>query len=316
MNNTASGAMPSYLSQLDPAALKAELADVQFSTCLSAEGRRTALYRLGCNNGPKVVLLPPYGVTFLLVARLARALSKNFQVLIWESKGCPNADIPMVDADLELTAQSSDFRDIVEQEAFEDFHFVGWCQAAQLVAHAFSYARIKPKTMSFIAPAGFGYSLVKSEFDRCALPIYLEIARQGVSGAEKLARILDKYRDVPPSKVLEGDRLTMLHLSDPHATYVFSKYMRSYEHNKTTVNRLLSDVLSAVPAQTIHCKDDTYSHFSESVQLSKKHPSVQLRLLPQGGHLQVFNEPETQADIVSSFIRSSSLDTTTSVTRV
>jgi pimeloyl-ACP methyl ester carboxylesterase len=224
-------------------------------------------------------------------------------VWIWESRGSPNGDIPAVDADLELATQARDFAAIVERLGIADFHFVGWCQAAQLAVYTAATRAVRPRSMSFIAPAGFGYSLLKSEFERCALPVYLEIARQGVAAAEKLGRILDKYRDAPPTPTLAGDRLTLLHLADPEATYVFSKYMRAYEENKAVVTDLASGVLDRIPTQTIHCKDDTYSHFSESVQLTKRHPSVQLSLLPRGGHLQVFDEAEAYGDLVVRLIR-------------
>ncbi|OJH34844.1 hypothetical protein BON30_40320 [Cystobacter ferrugineus] len=279
-----------------------ELEEVRYLTVESGDGRQSTLYEFGPKDAEKVVVLPPYGVTFLLVARLARLLSQRFHVLIWESRGCPDSAIPVYDTDLGLADQSRHFSEVLKQQGFEAFHFVGWCQAAQLAVHATASGQVKPRTMSWIAPAGLGYSLVKSEFDRCALPIYLEIEKHGLLHAEKLGRLLNKYNGVPATAQNAAEKLTMRHLADPRMTYVFSRYMKAYEDNRLLAKQFVSTALDSVPTLAIHCRDDTYSHFSESVQLSKLHPSLELRLLGKGGHLQIFNDPATLAEYVLGFI--------------
>jgi len=305
MNITTPGSKPSYLADIDTSILRHELDVVCYRTVAASDGSQRALYEFGRKDSEKVVLLPPYGMTFLLVSRLARILAQRFHVLIWESHGCSDSATRMSETDLQLASQSKYFSEVVKQAGFKEFHFVGWCQAAQLAAHATANGYMRPQTMSWIAPAGLGYSLVKSEFERCALPIYLDIERNGVSRAEKLRKILNKYRDEPATDTIMAEKLTMLHLSDAQATYAFSRYMRAYEDNKIVAKQLVPSVLESVPTQAIHCRDDTYSHFSESVQLSKHHPSLALRLIGVGGHLQVFNDPVTLAEHVVTFVDAS-----------
>jgi hypothetical protein len=213
--------------------------------------------------------------------------------------------MPICDTALELASESRHFSEVIKQAGFKEFHFVGWCQAAQFAVHATGNGYVRPRTMSWIAPAGLGYSLVKSEFERCALPIYLDIERNGVSRAEKLRAILNKHRDKPAMEAIAAEKLTMLHLSDPQATYAFSRYMRAYEDNKVVAKQFVSSALGLVATQAIHCRDDTFTHFSESIELTKHHPSLALRLIERGGHLQVFNEPFTLAELVVDFIDAS-----------
>lgn len=297
-----SASQPEYLAQLDTSVLQRQLCDVKIELYPDEKGCKRRLYSLGHPHRTRVVVLPPYGMSFLLVLRLAALLAERFNVLVWESGGCPDTDCEVVEADFGLAAQSRHFARILRQQGCMDFHFVGWCQSAQLAVHAVATEGLRPASMSWIAPAGFGLSLVKSEFERCALPIYLEIERQGREQAEKLARILNKYRDAPPSDKLTGERLTMLHLADPTATLVFSRYMKCYEDNKPVARELLAAGLNGIATQIIHCKDDNYSHYSESVQISRKYPGVELKLLDQGGHLQLFDAPEASAELVLRFI--------------
>jgi hypothetical protein len=302
MNTATLGLKPPYLSDLDAPIFEDHLVEARQRTLMVCDCPKRTLYEFGWRNTEKVVLLPPYGMTFLLVARLGRLLAKRFHVLIWESHGCPDCSTPICDADLDLASQSAHFLAVVEQAGFNEFHFVGWCQAAQFAVHAVANGYVMPRTMSWIAPAGLGYSLVKSEFDRCALPIYLDIERNGVARAEELRKILNKYRDMPATEAIAAEKLTMLHLSGSEATYTFSRYMRAYEDNKPLTKELVSHAVGLVPTQAIHCRDDTYSHFSESVELAKHHSSLALRLNGSGGHLKVFNDPSNLAELVVAFI--------------
>ncbi len=302
MTTVTPGSKPSYLTDIDTSMVTRELDEVRYLSVAGVDGRQHALYEFGWKGGEKVVLLPPYGMTFLLLSRLARILARRFHVLIWESHGCPDSATPLCDEDLDLASQSRHFSEVIKNEGFAEFHFVGWCQAAQMAAHATANGYVKPRTMSWIAPAGLGYSLVKSEFERCALPIYLEIERNGISHAEKLGKLLNKYRDEPATEAIAAAKLTMLHLPHSQMTYAFSRYMRAYDDNKLITKPLVASVLGSVPTLAIHCRDDTYSHFSESVQLAKCHPSIELRLLERGGHLQVFNDPATLAEHVLGFV--------------
>jgi hypothetical protein len=61
------------------------------------------LYGFGRLTAPILVMLPPAGMSFLLVSRLALALSADFQVIRWESRGCPDTVVPLTDGGSELS---------------------------------------------------------------------------------------------------------------------------------------------------------------------------------------------------------------------
>ena len=209
----------------------------------------------------------------------------------------------MRDEDFMLDSQARDVGAILKHEQIERYHIVGWCQAAQVIAQAIAVEGIKPTGVTWIAPSGFGYSVIKPEFERCALPIYLEIHRSGLTAAQKLSVILDKYRDDPGVGALTGERLTMLHLAHPHLTLVFAGYMNAFETNKAVAQTMVDRALVDVPTQLIHCRDDSYSHYSESVEIARARAHVELLLFDTGGHLQVFDEPEAVADRVMQFVQ-------------
>jgi pimeloyl-ACP methyl ester carboxylesterase len=294
--------LPDYVERVDRAFVSLELEDVRCLSVATSDGGLTTLYEYGTEAGESIVLLPPYGMTFILVARLARLLAKRHHVVIWESKGSPDASATVSDADFGLSSQAARFARIIEARRLHEVHFVGWCQAAQIASYAVSHGLVRAKSMSWIAPAGFGYSLLPSEFDRCALPVYLEIERQGLDYAEKFRRVLDKHALAPATEAIVAEKLTMLHLADAQATHVFSRYMRAYEENKAVAKNTLPAAVDSVPTLAMHSRDDTFSHFSESVQIAKKHPSVRLQLLESGGHLQVFNSPTAIVAHILGFI--------------
>lgn len=299
-----SRSLPDYVERVARAFVAPELEAVRCISVASSDGGLTTLYEYGSQASESIVLLPPYGMTFVLVARLARLLAKRHHVVIWESKGSPDASVAVSDADFSLSSQAAQFARIVEARRLHEVHFVGWCQAAQIASYAVSHGLVGAKSMSWIAPAGFGYSLLPSEFDRCALPVYLEIERQGLTYAEKFRRVLDKHALVTATEANIAEKLTMLHLADAQATHVFSRYMRAYEENKAVAKLTLPAAVGSVPTLVMHSRDDTFSHFSESVQIAKKHSSVRLQLLENGGHLQVFNAPPAIAAHILGFVDS------------
>jgi pimeloyl-ACP methyl ester carboxylesterase len=310
----ATAALPAYLERITVQSIRDQLAGVRVHVHCDGHGRQRRVFMLGNPDARRIVLLPPYGMTFILLLPLARLLASHFYVLMWESVGCPDSEYEAVEDDYSLAAQSREFADILRAQDTQEFHFVGWCQASQLAIHALAKESIRPLSISWIAPGGFGHTLIKSEFERCALPIYLEIARQGLAEASKLALILDKYRGIAIDKNFSAERLTMLHLVDPVATRVFAKYMRCFENNKAVVKELLPAAFAtAVPTQIIHCRDDTYSHYSESVQLTKLFPQISLSLSEHGGHLQLFDAPTHAAEIVGAFVERHSRQLTEAV---
>lgn len=298
-------ALPDYLERVDRVFVSADLEEVRCFAVATSDGRTITVYEYGREvGGEPIVLLPPYGMPFLLVARLARMLAERHRVVIWESQGSPDTSVVASDDDFDLAHQAAEFAQVLEALGLGEVHFVGWCQAAQIASYAVAHDLTALRSMSWVAPAGFGYSLLPSEFDRCALPIYLEIERQGLACAEKFRRVLDKHAVAPTTEAIIAEKLTMLHLADARATHVFSRYMKAYEVNKIVAKGTLSAAVERVRTLAMHSRDDTFSHFSESVQIAKKHPSVRLQLLDNGGHLQVFNTPRAIADHILGFVAS------------
>lgn len=293
--------LPGYLDGLDLSLMGEALEGVRVSRLA---GDAVPVYEFGDPSADKLVLLPPYGVTFLLVARLAHVLARRFHVLTWESTGCPDTAPAFAPTQLELATQAAQMRAMLLNRGIQRYHFVGWCQAAQLSVKLLDSGGPAPQSLSWIAPAGLGHALLKSEFDRCALPIYRDIAGRSLEHAAMLSGILDKYRDEPLSAGIAGEKLSMLHLAAPATTLRFAQYMQRYESNAAEVRDLLPAVLQDCPLLLVHCKDDSFSHYSESVQLSRLVPAATLRLLDHGGHLQVFNAAGVVAPLIVSFIDS------------
>jgi pimeloyl-ACP methyl ester carboxylesterase len=291
---------PTYLRGLNSIGIQRELAAVTISTYVDGDGRATYLYHYGSTAAPTLILLPPTGMSFLLISRLALVLSNEFHVLSWESRGCPNTDVPMADHDTEMETQAAEFAGIVASEGIGEFHFVGWCQAAQKAVLACqSTSTLKPLSLSLIAPAGLGYSVVSSDFERCVLPVYLQMAARDVTYAGRMSEILDISARQSNQQGQLPERLSLFHLSSPETTFRFARYMKTFTDSKPFIKPLVHGILERVRTQLIHCRDDTFSHYSESVQLARAHTSARLELFRSGGHLFMFK----QADVVAAVIR-------------
>ncbi len=296
--------LPGYMKSIDVSMFMDEFGIVEHSCYPSNENGKIDLYKIGDPEKEKVVFIPPYGMPSLLMLKLAKELASRFYILCWESRGVPNHLMGVSDEDICIDVQASDFVSIVKAENFNGAHIVGWCQAAQLIVYLLGKELITTKSLCCIAPAGLGESLVQSEYDRCALPVYLEIEKKGIDYAERFMGMLDKYREEDFRPEIAVEKYSVLHLSSAESTYIFSKYMRLYAENVGVVNKLLSRSFAGLKVLFTHCKDDSYSHYSESVCVSRKYPSVSLRLFDEGGHHQLFHSAPTLAKVIIDFVDS------------
>lgn len=300
---------PAYLRHApDLSALETELASVRPEDWHVDGALHGRFFHYGDPDAPALVLLPPTGMSFLLLSRLAHALSSDFHVVIKESKGCPDWEVDLDEDEHAVERQGSELARMVDHLRLGRVHLVGWCQAAQAIVHACQAGDMVPRTICLLAPAGLGHAVVSSEFERCALPIYCQIAEANdAEYAQRMGGLLDsppKHADVIAAL---AERLSLLHLASPSAILRFSRYMRAFKEASDGTRPRAVAALSARPACIIHSRDDVFSHYSESVQLARAVPGVELKLLQDGGHLMMFNDAGRIADQIREFVRASSL---------
>jgi hypothetical protein len=295
--------IPAYCAALEFAAVDSLLDAVDCEIVHVDGGRTKTLYTFGSLDNECLILLPPIGMSFLLIAHLARELAKDYYVISWESMGCPDVNVAMVEGDDSLQNQALEFHQILRCKNIEHYHFVGWCQAVQKMMVLNTMGGPMPESMCLLAPSGLDCGVITSEFEQCALPIYLKIDQEGQEYGAKMGKILDTMGNKPSHEDQLAERLSLAHLSSPEATYRFAKYMRSFEQSKPLVKPLLDGVFLNIQTLLIHCKDDNFSHYSESVQLAAKYPSIELDIVPRGGHLLMFNQATLTASKVQGFIQ-------------
>lgn len=296
--------MPAYLREAPSlTALGAELEAVAPRALVRGGSLRGRLYSYGNPASPALLLLPPTGMSFLLLSRLGLALSSDFHVIVKESKGCPDWEVEIDDGDFEVESQSEELAGIVDEIGVEEVHLVGWCQAAQTIVRACRDGRIEPRTISLLAPAGLGYAVVGSEFERCALPIYRQIAdKDDPDYARRMSQVLEMPSSHEDAVESLPERLSLLHLANSAATLRFSRYMRAFENAKARIKPEVVPALSVAPTCLIHARDDVFSHYSESVQVARAVPGAELKLFREGGHLMMFKQAEHIAELIRGFV--------------
>jgi hypothetical protein len=265
-----------------------------------SENRNKKLYVMGDEENEPLILLPPVGMSFLLVSKLALVLSKQYMVLSWESVGCPDASEDFEEGQENLHYQVEEFAEMIKAKKLTKFHFVGWCQACQKIMkfHESNTHNATIKSITLLAPAGLGTSVLESEFNRCALPIYMQMSSRDESFAKQMSAILGGNKKPDTSDNTSGENISLVHLKAPETCKRFAKYMVSFDKERKVNSPEKYQVFSTAPTHIIHCKDDEFSHYSESVQLAKKVPSIHLTLLNKGGHLMMYKEPENAAGLI------------------
>lgn len=301
--------LPPYLRHApEMSALGTELASVRPEDWYVDGALHGRFFHYGDPAAPALVLLPPTGMSFLLLARLAYALSSDFHVVIKESKGCPDWEVELDEGEYAVERQGSELVRMVDDLGLGRVHLVGWCQAAQAIVHACQVGGMAPRTICLLAPAGLGHSVVSSEFERCALPIYCQIAEANdAEYAQRMRGLLDSPSKHADAIAALAERLSLLHLANPSAILRFSRYMRAFKDAKDPARPHVVAALSAAPACIIHSRDDVFSHYSESVQLARAVPGTELKLFQDGGHLMMFNEAGRIADQIREFVHARSL---------
>lgn len=303
--NEGPGTLPTYLRHApDLSALAAELDAVRPYDWRVDGALHGRWFRYGDPALPALVLLPPTGMSFLLLSRLALALSADFHVVVKESRGCPDGDVALDEDAYAIERQASELVRMVADLGLGSVHLVGWCQGAQTIVHACQAGGMAPDTICLLAPAGLGYAVVGSEFERCALPIYCQIAEaDDHEYAQRMGAVLEsppRHADALPAL---AERLSLLHLASPSAILRFSRYMRAFKQAQASSRTHAAAALSVAPVCIIHSRDDVFSHYSESVQLARVIPGAELKLFQDGGHLMMFNEAGRIADQVRGFVR-------------
>jgi len=255
------------------------------------DGREIAIYKLRNEIKDNLILMLPYGVSVSVLLKLIESLSNHFNVICWESVGCPDNTIHINDYDYHLISQSLLLKDIIDDQALDDFHMVSWCQASQIVIHSLMNYEILPKSISLISPAGMGCSNSTSEFDRSGLPLYLDIEKNGLAYAKQLLKLMQGY--VKKDSINDDSiSLSKIHLFDAECTLRFSSYMKSYVNNIDIVNDLLPEFFKQFSVLSIHSSDDNYTHVSETLELQKKYYNVSSKIYDTGGHLLIYKEPD------------------------
>ena len=291
--------LPGYMMVYNGTDLQSVLQTTTVDQITLTNNRVKKLYTLGDKNNEHIILLPPVGMSFLLVSKLAKTLSQNYFVLCWESVGCPDISERFEDGQESLSYQIEELTEILCAKNISEFHFVGWCQACQkLMKFCPTTANSTLKSITLLAPAGLGTSLLDSEFGRCALPIYLQMAARDEKFASQMSAILGANKKPEATEHTSGELISLAHLQDPKTSIRFAKYMLSFDKERKNIDPQKYQLFLTTPTHIIHCKDDEFSHYSESVQLSKRIPSLHLSLLSKGGHLMMFNQPDAAAELI------------------
>lgn len=262
------------------------------------------IYKFGNPNNEKIVICPPCGISFLALFDLIKMLSKQFYIITWESLGLPDMSLTINKEYMTLEKQSQQAYKIIISEKLTDFNLICWCQAAQVFLNLKAkFPNIIFKTMTLISPSGIGLSTIESTFNEQIAPIYIGLIHNSRQNISLLRKMLFDYEN---ENLTFAEYIRNIHLTNTEATIRYGLYLEEYILNKPCMKKLIQkaahQIENNVRIQLIHAKNDNFSHYSESVALSKLWSSSKLLLIPNGGHEIIFNKYVELAQYIDDFI--------------
>lgn len=270
----------------------------------SFDGTPIRVFSAGDPSRPAVLLVNAIGMPAEFWSGFSRQLAKNWFVLTWETRGCPNVDLP---CDLERHAFFDHVRDllsVLDHFGVEAATLIGWCSGAQVALRtAAAYPRRVSRVVSINGSFGGSGDVEMTQFeaklrevmpkiasDRRVAEIYYNVVHgnPGEGGAvpEELS---EKSREA--SAVLTSVDPALLHLTSRPFETVESlfRYSRLISASLAEdVTQWIGDVRAPVLLHT--GKRDLTAHFECTRKVAGQLAAATLQIDDEGDHFSFYRE--------------------------
>jgi hypothetical protein len=284
-----------------------DIADInafQLSTLTARDQYRLDVYECGSNEGLPCLIMPPPGVPFLVLAKLAQALGRTHRVISWETRGSSHVHNDNGTCSFTLEDYALDIAEIAASKNIKKARVISWCESFNLLPYLMSNTALEIEQIANISPA------VYDKRHRTAVSLANEsFLASMTSGDPASAReYYENYRmlrELTSSSLSASEktlaRILALPLNDFEAAARFAAICRHFQDRAD--KRLGLRVANAVESLFLHCQDDKVLDYKGTLAFFNRLQRGKLILNRTGGHYYLFHQAEDITREINCFFR-------------
>jgi len=282
---------------------------------MASDGYRLNTYAAGDAPKDTIVFVNPPTIPFLLMSSLAAALSAEFRVLSWETRGAPFLDEIHENVSLSLDRHARDLTDIVSVAGPQQVHYVGWCGGSWIISVAVLKTGAPATSISLIAPNNVDGGQNQTDYQSRAEAIIKRFIDANADEVETIHKVIQAGTQkgvcgTQTQNILR--RVAELNLETPQCALQWARTINEFGIVRRAADdqlwggaatSLFDRLCDQVPVLILHCRDDDIVGHRCSLLASERNPGSKLILYPVGGHCVPYVNPSMLSADIASFVR-------------
>lgn len=273
-------------------------------TIISQNGREFTYYTAG--KGEAIIIVNAYGVSPDAWDLVIEKLSKNFYVIVWQTRGIYHKDKPNEDPSFifGVEHQVEDIEEIVNNEGLKSFHIISWCSGIK--SAMMYYQKHKEMIKSHILLAGEYAPYEGSKAHHSKFRENIQLIAKLVSDNEKMLdfymRIIHNGMFNKPIKQYSGENDKYIYevMPERHRDILLEPFT-SKEKMVNFLNMCMeyylhdiTDLLTEVdkPVLFISAECDQIAPYKQSEWAHNRVENSNYSRLPGATHLMILERPE------------------------
>lgn len=261
------------------------------------------VYECGGDRNPPCLILPPPGVPFLVLARLAQALAHSHWVVSWETRG----GIGGPDHGSWSFAIEDFARDVADIAASRDIgkaRVITWCESFNLLPALLEHRALEIEKVANISPA------VYDERHTTAVSLANESFLASMTGGDQAAA-MEQYetyrilRELTFASLDEAEkivsRILALPMNDYESAARFAAVCRHFQERAEREKSLRA--ANTIESLYLHCRDDKVLDYQGTLAFFEQADRGKLILYRTGGHYHLFHNADAIGSDIDCFFQ-------------
>lgn len=269
------------------------------SVVTTDDGVPLAVFRAGRADRPTVVLVNALGVSIVFLAKLAKRLSQDYNVVAWESRGLPDYAACDADVDFSVERTALDAACVLAQTAQPVHAVVAYCSGSNAAMYALNHRLIDAQRLCVISPSIELASVTqRTDYQRTMLPIWPKVVSGGPRFAALVRALLQKAASAGgDSSEQELSILNGLPFATSESTYRYAQLQAACL--KIDWAQELAGVRQ--PTLVLHAEQDDIIHIETSKAVARGIANARFLNIEKSGHFGVHTS-RALGDAISQFL--------------
>lgn len=266
-------------------------------TLLADDGVPLAVFEAGTPGRPVVLMINALGVSVLLLAALARALARDFHVLLWESRGLPDLAACEPARDLSVARHARDAAQVLDAAGGRAHAVVAYCSGANTAVYGLAHGLLRASRVVIASPSMvLPGVMAQTDYQRTMLPMWLKVVQEGQRYAALVRLLLRKNPPVAGDEVAQALlAVNALPFESDASTYRYAQLQAACQAEAWST--LLPRV--QVPACVLHGEQDDLIHVESARAVARALARGSFLALPDAGHFGVFQSQPLHAAVMA-----------------